>query len=223
MSEGDFISLDAAAAMLGISVRHARRLVNAGHLTRVTRGLLERDSVDRYLMSQRQGRTRGWAEHTAWGAIALLSGGKADWLGQTQVSRVRRTLRELTDPNEFIARVRDHAHVRIFTAHRAALPRLRTIVLRPDMNALGIVDLDENYLDGYIAAQQLNNTIQTLGLRDDPSGNVTLRVTDFDFDQVGKVVATSVVVAALDAATALDPRIRGVGQRALTETLEAYR
>ncbi|MFE2996752.1 helix-turn-helix domain-containing protein [Nocardia sp. NPDC059246] len=223
MNEGDFVSLEAAAAALGVSVRHARRLTNSGRLTRVTRGLLDRDSVDRYLMSQRQGRTRAWAEHTAWGAITILSGGRADWLGPTQTSRIRSTLRKLTDPSELSVRVRDRAHVRVFTAHRAALPRLRTAVVCPDMGALGIVDINEDHLDGYIATHQLDNIIRTLRLRAAPSGNVTLRVTDFDFEQVGKLVSTSAVVAALDAATALDPRIRGVGQRALTEMLEAYR
>ncbi|MFD6350937.1 helix-turn-helix domain-containing protein [Nocardia tengchongensis] len=223
MTETDFVSLKEAAAVLGISVRHARRLVNSGSLTQVARGVLVRDSVDRYLMSQRQGRTRSWAEHTAWGAIAILSGGDADWLGPTQTSRVRSTLRDLVDPNELISRVRDRAQVQTFTAHRAAVPRLRAIVLRPAMNALGIVDSGEDQVDGYIAAQELDNAIRTLGLRADPAGDITLRVTDFDFDQVRKLVSTSVVVAALDAATALDPRIRGAGRRALAETLEAYR
>ncbi|MFI6365984.1 type IV toxin-antitoxin system AbiEi family antitoxin domain-containing protein [Nocardia sp. NPDC050630] len=223
MTESDFVSLEAAATVLGISVRHVRRLVNSGSLTQVARGVLERDSVDRYLMSQRQGRTRSWAEHTAWGAIAVLSGGEADWLGPTQISRVRRTLRELADPSELVSRVRDRARVRTFTAHRAALPRLRATVLRPNMNALGIVDSGADRIDGYIAARELDNVIRTLGLRTEPSGDITLRVTGFDFDQVGKLVSTSAVVAALDAATALDPRIRGVGQRALTEMLETYR
>ncbi|MEU1427468.1 hypothetical protein ABZ412_10375 [Nocardia sp. NPDC005746] len=223
MTERHFISLDETAAALEVSTRHVRRLVNSGSLTQVTRGVLERDSVDRYLMSQRQGRTRSWAEHTAWGAIAILSDGEADWLGPTQTSRVRRTLRDLVDPSELISRVRDRAHVRTFAAHRAAIPRLRAIVLHPNMNALGIVDSGEGRIDGYIAAQELDGAIRTLGLRAESSGDITLRVTEFDFDQVGKLVSTSAVVAALDAATALDPRIRGVGQRALAGTLEAYR
>lgn len=223
MTESDFVSLEVAAAQLGVSVRHVRRLVNSGSLTRVARGLLDRDSVDRYRMSQRQGRTRSWAEHTAWGAIAVLSGEEADWLGATQTSRIRHTLRELADPSGLISRVRDRAHVQTFAAHRAALPRLRSIVLRPNMNALGIVDSGEGRIDGYIAARELDNAIRTLGLRAEPSGDITLRVTDFDFDQVGKLVSTSAVVTALDAATGPDPRIRGVGQRALADMLKAYR
>ena len=45
-----------------------------GDLTRVARGLLDRGPPDRYLAESHGGRTRVWAEHTAWGAIALLSG-----------------------------------------------------------------------------------------------------------------------------------------------------
>jgi len=54
------------------------------------------------------------------------------------------------------------------------------------------------------------------------SGVVTLRVTGFDFDRVRGLVDTS-VVAALDAATGSDPRLRGVGRRVLADLLEAYR
>ncbi|QIS15811.1 type IV toxin-antitoxin system AbiEi family antitoxin domain-containing protein [Nocardia arthritidis] len=222
MAEGDFVSLEAAATTLGVSVRQVRRLADAGSLTRVARGLLERDSMDRYLMSQRRGRTRAWAEYTAWGAIALLSGEEAGWLGPTQTSRVRRTLRELTDPTELVARVRDRARIRLFTAHRAALTRLGTTILQPNLGALGIVDIEDGHLDGYIATQELDNTIRTFGLRENASSNVTLRVTSFDIDQVDTLISAG-VVAALDSATSLDPRIRGVGQRALSEILENYR
>ena len=61
-----------------------------------------------------------------------------------------------------------------------------------------------------------------LGLRADASGPVTLRVTGFDFDHVRALVDTS-VVAALDAATSIDPRVRGVGRRTLADLLESYR
>jgi hypothetical protein len=64
--------------------------------------------------------------------------------------------------------------------------------------------------------------VRTLGLRADASGPVTLRVTGFDFDHVRALVDTS-VVAALDAATSFDPRVRGVGRRTLAELLESYR
>ena len=71
---GDFLTIEETASTLSVSTRHARRLADSGAITRVARGLVDRHSVDRYLQSQRQGRTRAWAEHTAWGTVAILSG-----------------------------------------------------------------------------------------------------------------------------------------------------
>ncbi|MDF1706394.1 MAG: hypothetical protein P1U38_16640 [Aeromicrobium sp.] len=69
-----------------MSTRHARRLADTGAFSRIARGLIDQGSVDRYLQSKRMGRTRAWAEHTAWGAVAMLAGHDADWLGATQAS-----------------------------------------------------------------------------------------------------------------------------------------
>lgn len=219
---GDFLTLDETAAELHVSTRHARRLADSGVLTKVARGLIDRDSVDRYLSSQRQGRTRAWAEHTAWGAIALLSGLDADWMGATQASRVRRTLRELSEPSDLLVRLRDRAEVRTFTAHHSAVPRLRALLAVPDLGRFGIVDARDSSIDGYIADLSVEAVVGELGLQDSGTGNVTLRVTAFDFDRVQTLVANGIVVAALDAATSIDPRIRGAGQRAVVDTLAEY-
>lgn len=217
----DFLTLDEAAAALHVSGRHARRLADSGAITKVARGLIDRNSVDRYLASHQQGRTRAWAEHTAWAAIALLARSDAEWLGGTQASRLRGTLRRLDDPSELLARLRDRASVEYYAAHRAALPRLRAIVAQTDMPRLGLVDLTDDAVDGYIDSAALADAVRTLGLRRG-NGNVTLRVTGFDFARVRELVTGSNVVAALDATSSTDPRTRGVGQRALTEVLAAY-
>ncbi|MFE1592033.1 helix-turn-helix domain-containing protein [Nocardia sp. NPDC058705] len=226
MDGRDFATNEQAAAALGVSVRHVRRLVGAGQLTSVARGLVARDSLDRYLASADTGRrrTRAWSEHTAWGAIAVLTGAEPSWLGVTQAARVRSVLRDLTEPAELIARVRDRATTRIFTAHSSALPRLQAVIQSADLGRLGIVDaVANNDLDGYISARQFDETVRRLGLRPAVAGNVTLRVTDFDFDVVTRLVSEGPVVAALDAATALEPRIQGVGSRVLAKALEGYR
>ncbi|MFE3546012.1 helix-turn-helix domain-containing protein [Nocardia sp. NPDC059177] len=223
MTSGDFVTVEEAASALGVSARHARRLVKSGRLAQIAGTLVDHDSVERYLLSQGQGRTRAWADHTAWGAISLLYGGDADWLGPTQRSRVRRTLRDLTDPIELVARVRNRARPQTFAAHRAALPRLRSLTLQPNVGLLGIVDSGEDRIDGYLAARDRDSLVRSLGLRADPAGDVTLRITEFDFDQVRRLVTGGVLVAAIDIATSLDPRQRGVGQRAMAEILDGYR
>ena len=222
--DADLIGVEDASQLLHVSVQHVRRLADAGRLTKVARGLLDRESVERYQLEHRQARTRSWAEHTAWGAIALLGGYDAVWLGATQASRLRRTLRELVDPVELLVRTRERARVSTFRAHTAALPRLREVVTTADLGRLGIVDAAGDIrLDGYLPAEELQSTVRTLGLVNDSSGNVTLRATNFDFDVVRDVISSGHIEAALDAATSLDPRSRGVGERALAKALDTYR
>ena len=219
---GEFLTIQETANTLGVSTRHARRLADSGAITRIARGLVDRGSVDRYLQSQRQGRTRAWAEHTAWGAVAILSGRDAEWLGAAQASRLRLTLREIDDAADLLGRIRDRARVHSFEAHRAALPRLRELITSTNLRLLGITDAIDDSVDGYLADANLDTVVRSLGLRAAAGGIVVLRTTGFDFDRVRDLVTTP-IVAALDAATSTDPRLRGVGRRVLDELLEAYR
>jgi len=222
MAGENFLSIEETARTLGVSTRHARRLADSGAVTKIARGLIDRSSVDRYLRSRRQGRTRAWAEHTAWGAVALLAGRDADWLGASQASRLRSTLRQITGVEDLLARMRERAHVHVFEAHRAALPRLQELVVTSNLGLLGITDAVGDGVDGYLAAGDLHEVVRSLGVRADADGRAVLRVTGFDADLTRALVDTS-VVAALDAATSTDPRLRGVGQRVLGDLLETYR
>lgn len=199
-----------------------RRLAASGAVTRIARGLDDPGSVDRYLQSQWQGRTRAWAEHTAWGAVALLSGHDPEWLGAVQASRLRSALRDISEVDDLLTRLRDRARVQTYVAHRAALPRLREQIASTDLRLLGITDAVDESIDGYLAQPDLSDLVGTLALRVDAGGTVVLRTTEFNFERVRTLVATS-TVAALDAATSTDPRLRGVGHRVLSELLEAYR
>ena len=218
----EFLTIEETANTLGVSARHVRRLADSGAVTRIARGLVDRSSVDRYLASQRQGRTRAWAEHTAWGAVAIMSGYDAGWLGSVQASRLRSALREIDDVDDLLTRVRDRARVHTYEAHRAALPRVRELITSTNLRLLGITDSVDESADGYLAEADLDAVVRTLGLRAAAGGPVVLRTTEFDIDRVGDLVATS-TVAAMDAATSTDPRLRGVGRRTLGELLEAYR
>lgn len=164
---GEFLTTQEAASALGVSARHARRLADSGALEWVARGLVDRRSVDRYLSSQRQGRTRAWAEHTAWGAVAILSGRDADWLGGTQGSRLRSTLRTISEADDLLSRMRDRAKVHTFHAHRAALPRLRELISTTSLRMLGITDAVGDQVDGYLPEADLDQLAHSLGLRAD--------------------------------------------------------
>lgn len=220
MNDSQFLTVTEAAEALGVSPRHVRRLADSGAVTRIARGIIDRESVDRYIVSQRQSRTRAWSEPTAWGAAAILSGRTPDWLGASQTSRLRHSLREITGADELITRMREHSQVHTFHAHRAAVPRLRSLSEMSDHTQLGLSGTAGDVIDGYIGGDESGEVIRALGLLPDVHGNVTLRVVTLDFDHVRPLVTTR-VVAALDAAGSTDPRTRGVGEHALEDILEA--
>lgn len=223
-SSGEFVSVEEAARTLGVTVQHVRRLSDAGELTRIARGLIDRASLERYLIERPGKRTRVWAEHTAWGAIALLSGDLPAWLGPVQASRLRSTLREIADPADLMVRTRDRAKVYTFTGHPTAVTRLTEMMAVVDLTVLGLgMSLGEaGRAEGYLAADTLDDTVRFLGLRKDADGNIVVRATGFDFAIVTDLASRSAVLAALDASASLDPRVRGVGERALAEILDRY-
>lgn len=221
---GDFLSTEEAAHALGVTVQHVRRLADSGELTRMARGLIDHASLDRYVAEHRGGRTRVWAEQTAWGAIALLTGETPWWLGQVQTSRLRATIRRIKEPAELVARTRDRAKVHTYAGHPASLVRLKEAIAVTHLSVLGLAvePADSDRLEGYLAVSALDSTVRSLGLREDPTGNIVIRATGFDFAIVKHLAAHSMTLAALDAATSLDPRVRGVGERALAEILESF-
>jgi hypothetical protein len=236
-TSGDFVTTEEAAATLGVTVQHVRRLIDNGDLVRVARGLVDSTSLDRYQRSGRGGRTRVWAEHTAWAAIALLSGINPDWLGVAQASRLRGLLREISAPG-FVARTHRRADIHVYLAHPSALGRISRDLVTTDPMRLGLVEgvgyngiplsgLSERdaagRLNGYYATENLAWAVRHFALRDDPAGNLTIRTTGFDLAVIRELAVTEMpVLAAVDAAAALDPRERGMGLLALRTALEAY-
>lgn len=216
---GDLLSTEEAAHLLSVTVQHVNRLARAGEIAKVAYGLVDRASVDRYIASHRTGRTRVWAEHTAWAAIALLSGQHVDWVGAAQVSRLRSTIREIEAVSDLVARLRDRAATRIYSGHRSAVLRLRDELVAVDRSMLGLVD-DVKRVNGYLASNTLAATVRHLGLRESANGAITVRATGFDLAVVERLATTSSVLAAVDAATSLDPRERGVGERVLASAIE---
>jgi hypothetical protein len=223
-TRSDLLTTEEAASLLGVTVQRVNKLLESGELSRVARGVVDRHSVERYRSERRGGRTRVWAEHTAWGAIALLSGDqRAPWLGQVQNSRLRAALRETTKVDDLVARLRGRATTHVYAGHRSVAARLRNDIASSAAELIGMTP-SQTEVDGYVSSTDaLDFVVRRYALREDAAGEYTLRVTGFDRDIVGRLLRTSRALAALDAASAIDPRARGVGTRILDETLERFR
>ncbi|HSE10957.1 MAG TPA: helix-turn-helix domain-containing protein [Nocardioidaceae bacterium] len=220
-STADFVSTREAARLLGVSVQQVNRIIEAGELTRVARGLVDRTSIERYRAARHGGRKRVWAQPTAWAAIALLSGEDISWLGQVQAWRLRSTLLETTNAGDLITRCRDRADVRTYRGHSSVLSHLRGEIVSPAAALIGLAD-SASSVDGYVSTEAGATLASRYALKEDDTGTITLRATDFDIYIVTRLARASSVLAALDAATSLDPRSRGVGERVLGEALARF-
>jgi len=221
-TRGDLLTTQEVSDLLGIESRQVRGLAETGSISRVARGVFDRTSVERYRLERGSGRTRTWAEHTAWGAIAMLSNAAPLGLGDTQRSRLRATLREIADPTELAIRLRDRAVVTTCSGHRSVVERIRAELVVPGRRRLGLVE-DDTVVDGYVHTDQLAGLVGRYRLTEDPTGPIVLRSTHTDIEFVKYLAAFNRTLAAVDAATSLDPRERGVGESNLLSRLELFR
>jgi hypothetical protein len=226
------MSVRSAAQLLGVTEKQVQHLGRRGEVTYLARGVLDSASVRSY-QAERQGKhTRGWSGRTAWGAIALLSGHDARWLGQSQVSRLRSRLRDI-DSAGLVAAGRNRALVGRFAGHPAAASRLAResdIVKRRALPGLVGRDIGAER-DWYVDAREEDYLVRAYGLQSDARGDFVLRAvtTDRLSDNEGvtlRLVAalmTDDVLTAMDSATSEDPRERGVAMRILDDALDRFR
>lgn len=223
----EYVNVDEAARMLGVTKRHVARLGEQGQIRYLTRGLVDRGSVNQYLSEREFSRSRPWGEATAWGAVALLAGIEVDWLGQVQTSRLRGRLRRLAaDENgshEFVGRARVRASVRTYESFGFLVSRVRKHVVVVGRRGLGLSDARKDRIDGYVNSDVLTELEKSLGLLRDTRGTMILRATDFDLDIIKRIATKgNGALAALDAAGSMDPREHGVGARALNKYLQDF-
>jgi hypothetical protein len=216
------LAVSEAAERLGVSTRQVQHLVARGELRSLARGVVDETSVERLLAVRRGSHVRAWAEATAWGAVALLSGRDAGWIGESQRSRLRGRLRGL-GADELVQRARGRASVTRYAAHRSTGGRLLKDLLDTSAAAgrLGLVAT--NAIDGYLAAIDLEAVVTRHGLIRDDAGGVTLRATTMALEVVRELATHETVLAALDLAESLDVRERRAGIDALDRALGAFR
>lgn len=216
------LAVSEAAERLGVSTRQVQHLVARGELRQVVRGVLDETSVERLLAVRGSSHKRAWFEETAWGAVAILSGTDAEWMGESQRSRLRGRLRAMSAA-DLVERARERADVTRYRAHSSAGQHLQgELVYGTDVaGRLGLAQT--NNIDGYLAVGDVLGLVSRHGLIRDDEGWVTLRATSMDLDVVRDVSKRSAVLAALDLAESLDVRERRAGLDALDRALEALR
>ncbi|ORA41488.1 hypothetical protein BST20_05180 [Mycobacterium branderi] len=84
---------------------------------------------------------------------------------------------------------------------------------------LGLVEAP-NYVDGYIAAHNLDKIVARHALIEDAGGTYILRATTMDLATVRALADEAPVLAALDLAESLDIRERRIGLNFLDDTLK---
>ena len=228
----DAVSVREAAQLLGVTEKQVQHLGRRGEVRYVARGLLDGASV-RAIQAARQGRhTRGWSGRTAWAAIALLSGHKADWLGQGQVSRLRSRLR-IIGSDDLVAATRNRAVVSRFTGHQSAAGRIANDSSTVGRRSLpGLVGREHHAeTDWYVDARDEDYVVRSYGLRSNARGDFVLRAVETEEATHMEGVTLELVLAlmmddvltALDSATSEDPRERGVATRVLDDALDRFR
>lgn len=218
----NLVAVSEAAAMLGVSTRQVQRLVRDGELLKAVRGYVDSDSLDRFHAAHGGDHGRAWSEATAWAAISLLDGGDADWLGQTQRSRLRSRLSELDAP-ALVAKARNRSRRLTYFAHPSVLNAASAAVVgtMAARGRLGLADIAE--VDGYVSEAIAARLVARLGLVRDEPGNLTLRVTGMELEAVREIVDHGIVTVALDLAESLDVRERRAGIGALGRALRDFR
>ena len=218
----ELVTVGDAAARLGVSTRQVQHLVAAGALRSLARGVIDATSVERYLASRGGHRWRAWSGPTSWGAVALLSGRDAGWVGTSQRSRLRGQLRAMA-AEELVGRARGRAVASRYIGHSSTAGRLREQVVDTSRagEALGLTATAA--VDGYVAAGELDAIVARHGLVRDEAGPFTLRVTGMPLDVVAELAGAGPVLAALDLAESLDVRERRAGLDALTSALDRFR
>ncbi len=186
-----------AAERLGVSVRQIQNLVESRDLVHVARGIVDDTSVERFLAVRGESRRRAWSEPTAWGAVAILSGTDAEWMGQRQRSRLRARLRELSAV-ELVERTRQRAVVARYRAHSSAGRYLLAELVYPEDAAAALGLADTTAIDGYVAADDVADVVLRHGMTRDESGRVTLRASTVDLSLIRDLAGRGVVLAALD-------------------------
>jgi hypothetical protein len=180
-------------------------MTNPGHL-------MEMDLA----LSTRRGRP--WAESAVWGALWLLSTGKApDWLAEHQPSRIRRRLLSLRTGGLLWA-MRNRAEVTRFRASPKVLDALRPYLRVSGAEAVGLPA--NGRLEGYVTPDRFEWMKDGFPIVRDESGCLVVHVSKFAARVDEPVMPLA--FAAADMADSDDPSVAERGLLLLDELLREF-
>lgn len=213
--------------MLGVTQNEIRRLQAHGSLAGQKVGgrlLFETAELNRLQHSERSA-GRPWSPSTAWAALELLSGLGTSLIDQPRTSRLKRRLKELS-PDQVHWLARGRARVKRFHASPRALSRVVSLALPTGDSALADDDVairfglaearNDSHFDGYLTAS-LDRAVSSARLREDPSGNVTLR--ELPTWNLAERVLGSDALIALDLMDSDDVRERSAGRQRIEDLI----
>lgn len=216
-----------AAEMLGVTQNEIRRLRAHGSLAgQKVGGRFLFDTADlKRLQHPERSVGRPWSPSTAWAALELLSGLGTSLIDQPRTSRLKRRLKELS-PDQVHWLARGRAQVGRFRASPRALSRVVSMASPTGDSALADDDVafrfglaaarNDSQFDGYLT-HSLDRVISSARLKQDPSGNVTLRVLR-DRNLAERVLGSDALIA-LDLMDSDDVRERAAGRRRIEDLI----
>ena len=215
---------------LGVSMRQVQRLAASGALSHSdTVGgthLIDARSVQ---LRKVRGAARGrpWEAETIAAAIELLTCGDTTRLTPVARGRLYRRLSGMS-AEQFVRATRKRAEVRRFRASKSFVGHLQEAINLTGVAAVGrdpalgrvfgLAGGDRLVVDGYVNEKTARRLIRECRMVADPSGSVTLRVTNIDL-----LLDAHEVVVALDLADSLEVRSRSAGLAHLTQRLRVLR
>lgn len=223
----DELTTSEAAELLQVSRKEVQRLARNGALgTARTFGravAVDAVSAQRRL-NRRPGRGRPWDPATAWGAIDLLQGGDASWMGTSQRSRLRTRLAR-TDAERFAVMARNRADTYRYRASESFLDGVAASLVLSGVSNLSVAGFglttEGSTVEGYIDRRGHQDCVRDFFLVADQVGNVILRETPFvDIAAKDAHAGTGVAVTAVDLAESLEVRERSAGLLVLQQLLD---
>lgn len=221
----DELTTSEAAELLQVSRKEVQRLARSGALaTSASFGravAVDAVSAQRRL-NRRPGRGRPWDPATAWGAIDLLQGGDASWMGTSQRSRLRARLAR-TDSERFAVMVRNRAVTYRYRASESFLDGVAAGLVLSGVSNLSVADFGlaagGSTVEGYTDRRGHQDCVREFLLVADQVGNVILHETPF-VDIVAAGAHAGVAVTAVDLAESLEVRERSAGLGVLQQLLD---